>query len=72
MSNLDSVVEQLRKARAVAQKEVARLDAALSALSSGTGKSKGVKRILSLAARKKIAAAQRARWARVRAKKTAA
>ncbi|MBS1849663.1 MAG: hypothetical protein JST79_02020 [Acidobacteria bacterium] len=72
MSNIDSVVQQLRKARAAAQKEVERLDAALSALSSGAGKTKGVKRILSIAARKKIAAAQRARWARVRAKKAAA
>jgi hypothetical protein len=55
------------------------LDKAISALSEVTGGTKlnasmegsRPKRVLSVAARKRIAAAQRARWAKVRASKKA-
>lgn len=72
MTDLGAVLEQLKKERA-------QLDKAITALSGVVGieartpsnKGRGAKRTLSLAARRKIAAAQRARWAKVRAKKAA-
>lgn len=68
MANLANVVQQLRKERNRAAKEVDRLDAALTALSGeGSGKRLGKRRKLSVAARARIAAAQKARWAKVRA-----
>jgi hypothetical protein len=67
MTDLGAVLEQLKVERA-------QLDKAISALSgvveiSGTSSSNGRqgKRTLSASARKRIAAAQRARWAKVRA-----
>lgn len=68
MANLGSVVGQLKKQRDRAAKEVQRFDAAIAAL-SGTkyGKRTGSK--MSAAGRARIAAAQRARWAKVRAGK---
>jgi hypothetical protein len=65
MSNLSGVVLQLKKQRDEAQKQVQRLDAALAALGnlSNTGSKR---RTMSAAARRKIAAAQRARWAKVK------
>ena len=60
------VKKLMLKERAAHAKEIAKLDAALKALgSSGTR----AKRTLSAAARERIAAAQRARWAKVRAKR---
>ena len=47
-------------------KDVEQLDAALSALTEVTGKGTGTWRRLSAAARARIAAAQRARWAKAR------
>jgi len=76
MSNLVKVVAQLRKQRDDAQKRVEQLDQALAALGSLDGlrarsrspKRMGRKRrIMSTAARRKIAAAQRARWAKWKA-----
>src|SRR6266852_1630519 len=65
MTNLSGVVQQLKKARATAQGEVRRLDAALAALGNLTGRSPGGKRrTLSAAARRKISLAQKARWAK--------
>ena len=68
MTTLGAVLEQLKAERA-------KLDRAIAALSGVAVGKKGRggagKRTLSLAARKKIAAAQRARWAKVRAKKSA-
>ena len=68
MANLESIVQQLRQERD-------RLDAAIRALTSlngGTGKRSsgggGRRRTLSAAARQRIAAAQRARWAKIKAK----
>jgi len=79
MSNLAQVVQQLRKERNQAQRRIEQLDAALKAL-SGVGSLRGVptrhsraqapgrkRRTMSAAARKRIAAAQRARWAKWKA-----
>jgi hypothetical protein len=65
MANLAGVVQQLQKERDQAAKTVERLDAALAAL-DGVGRAAGNRRHLSVAARARIAAAQRARWAKVR------
>jgi hypothetical protein len=61
MANLSAVIEQLKAEREQVHKEAQRIDAALAAL--GGGKSK---RTLTAASRRKIAAAQRARWAKVK------
>lgn len=66
MTDLGAVLAELKKERV-------RLDRAISAL-TGLAAPKGPgrgRRRLSLEARRRIAAAQRARWAKVRAKKTA-
>ena len=69
MTDLAGVVQQLRKERDQAAKTVERLDAALTALNSGSrGKITATRSPLSPAARARIAAAQRARWAKSRAK----
>ncbi len=72
MTNLTGVVRQLQKERQRVHGEMERLNAALAALGSlgeFGGKSKGyrapkARRPMSAAGRKKIAAAQRARWAK--------
>jgi hypothetical protein len=72
MANMANVVQQLRKERDQAQRKVEQLDEALKVLGSlgaslgrtGGGKRSGKKRTMSAAARKRIAAAQRARWAK--------
>jgi hypothetical protein len=67
MANLAGVVQQLREERDQAASVVERLDAALAALNGGSyGKRTGNRRHLSAAARERIAASQRARWAKVR------
>jgi hypothetical protein len=73
MANLAVITQQLKKERANAQGVVTRLDAALEALGHlGSGNSSSrPRRKMSVAARKRIAAAQRARWAKVRKQKTA-
>jgi hypothetical protein len=79
MSNLAKVVQQLRQERDQAQKRIEQLDEALKALTGldgipstsrrfGRGQtSPGKHRTMSAAARKRIAAAQRARWAKWKA-----
>jgi hypothetical protein len=68
MANLAGVIQQLRKERDQAARTLERLNAALAALNgSAYGKKTGHRRHLSAAARARIAAAQRARWAKVRA-----
>ena len=65
MADLVAVLAQLKEERA-------KLDKAIEALGSITGKSGGgggVRRKLSADARARIAAAQRARWAKFKAKK---
>jgi hypothetical protein len=73
MANLSAVVQQLKNERANAQRVVERLDAALKALRHlGTRNPVSrPRRKLSAAARTRIAAAQRARWAKVRKQKAA-
>ena len=63
------VVQQLRKERDQAARTVEQLDAALAALDGDSyGGRTGARRKISAAGRARIAAAQRARWARVRTK----
>jgi 16S rRNA G1207 methylase RsmC len=80
MGNLSGVVKQLGKERNRLEAELHRVTAALTAFGKvymyGSKPKAAVatrkKRTLSVAARRKIAAAQRARWAKVRAAKKAA
>ena len=75
MADLDAVLEQLKKERERAVGELRQLEKAIAelskvtAISLRTSYSSGnrIKRQLSAAARERIAAAQRARWAKVRA-----
>ena len=70
MANLQNALQQLRQERNQAERQVARLGEAISALegivgkSSDNGRRRG--RVVSALARQRMAAAQRARWARVR------
>jgi hypothetical protein len=68
MTDLGAVLELLRAERA-------KLDRAIAALSGVVGGKAGAikrrKRTLSVAGRKRIAAAQRARWAKLKSKKAA-
>jgi hypothetical protein len=67
MSNLAGVVRQLQRERDEAAKTIEQLAAALAALAGGSyGKRTGTRRTISVAGRARIAAAQRARWAKVR------
>jgi len=65
MAQMTAVIQQLKKERERAAREVAQLDAALAALNGVAGR-RGGTRTLSVSARERIAAAQRARWARVK------
>jgi len=64
MANLEGVVRQLKAERQKAQNEVKRFDAALAALGTLTSAKAPAhkRRPMSVAARKRIAAAQRKRW----------
>src|SRR5262249_34687566 len=73
MASLDNVLKQLRQERNQAQSEVQKLEKAISAIEGLTGKSLGTrangtrpKKTMSAASRRKIALAQRARWAKFR------
>jgi hypothetical protein len=72
---MSKVIRQLSKERARLAKEVQRMTAALTAFgkvySNGTRPKTRKRRKISAAGRKRIAAAQRARWAKIRAKKKA-
>jgi len=79
MANLNNVVQQLKQERHQAQRRIEQLDEALKALGGLYGLRGGVGRIrstqrpgrkrrtMSAAGRKRIAAAQRARWAKWKA-----
>ena len=72
MPNLDNALQQLREERSRAQLVVGKLDQAISVIESlnGSGASRKATRptrIVSAAARRRMARAQRARWARARA-----
>ena len=76
MANLAKVIQQLRRQREEAQIQIEQLDQALAALGSINGlRSRGRSphkagrkgQTISAAARKRIAVAQRARWAKWKA-----
>jgi phage major head subunit gpT-like protein len=74
MVSLTNALQQLRAERSQAQTEVEKLDQAISVIESlnGTGGSRRSGRptgVVSAASRRKMAQAQRARWAKVRAAK---
>ena len=64
--NLAGVVQQLRRERDQTAKTLEQLDAALAVLTGVSGKRTGTRRKISAAGKARIAAAQRARWAKVR------
>lgn len=73
MANLDHVLAQLRDERGRTQQQLEQLDSAISVLeglggnnSHGARTSSRAGRVVSVIARRRMAAAQRARWARVR------
>lgn len=73
MASLDNVLRLLREERDQAQSEIGKLQSAISTIESLTGRVRGVngtrpKRTMSAAARRRIAQAQRARWAKQRSK----
>src|SRR6267142_1055396 len=67
MTNLTSVLNQLQQERTRLAAQLQSLNDALSAL-NGTGKRTGI-RTMSAAGRARIAAAQRARWAKAKGEK---
>jgi hypothetical protein len=75
MANLDGILQQLREKLEQEQSDLHRLDAAISALEDvaelPSSTAQGRRRTLSPAARRRIADAQRRRWAGVRAKTAA-
>jgi hypothetical protein len=73
MGNVSSIVAQLKLERDRVEKQLSGLNAALTAFANVYGGSKPSRkrRKMSVAARKKIAAAQRRRWAKVRKAKAA-
>jgi hypothetical protein len=64
MANILAVIAQLEAERQRGKDELARIDAALAALGSSS------KRTISPASRRKMAAAQKARWPKKREKRT--
>jgi phage major head subunit gpT-like protein len=71
MTNLTNTLQQLRAEHSRAQLEVEKLGQAISAIESlnGSGASRNgnqPKRIISAASRRKMALAQKARWAKIR------
>jgi len=69
MANLSSLVKQLKQERDRVEKQLSGLNAALTAFAGVYGGSAvNGKRQISAAGRKRIAAAQRARWAKVKGK----
>jgi hypothetical protein len=71
MGTVTKLVKQLKKERELVQKQLSGLNAAIAAFAgvyTGTSPIRK-KRKISAAGRKRIAAAQRARWAKVKAAK---
>ena len=67
MTNLGRVIEMLRKEHHRLTREISAVSAALSAFRAAYGKSTENRSGMSAAGRARIAAAQRARWAKVKA-----
>ena len=75
MGNVSVIVKQLKKERDKVEKQLSGLNAALAAFVGtyyGNGAKPRKKRTMSAAGRKRIAAAQRARWRKIKARKKAA
>ena len=74
MATISNLLKQLKKERDQVARQLSGLNAAIAAFAgSHTGTKPTRKtRTISAAGRKRIAAAQRARWAKIRAKKKAA
>jgi hypothetical protein len=76
MPNLDKVVKSLMSEQRSLQSKLSQVEAAIAALRGMNqgGRNAGIrpKRVLSVAARRRIAAAQRARWAKYKQQKKAA
>jgi hypothetical protein len=68
MTNVTSFVKQLKKERDRVKRQLTGLNAALTAFAGVYSGSTNGKRQISAAGRKRIAAAQRASWAKVRSK----
>jgi hypothetical protein len=69
MANLSGIVKQLKKERDLVDRHLSALNAALTAFAGVyRGTAKPTRRKMSAKSRAKIAAAQRARWAKFRAK----
>jgi hypothetical protein len=69
LKGLESVVSQLREERANLANDLGHVDAALLVLGTlNVGRAAEPRRTLSASGRRNIAAAQKARWAKVRAK----
>jgi hypothetical protein len=74
MSNLDNALRELREKRSHAQIEIEKLDQIISGIEALNGagaapsKTAQTKRIISAASRRKMALAQKARWASIRKK----
>ena len=73
MANLDHVLQQLRDERGRTEQQLQQLDSAISVLeglggnnSHSAGASSPAGRVVSALARRRMAAAQRARWAKTR------
>jgi hypothetical protein len=71
MANLSSIMKQLKQERDRVAKQLSGMDAALRAFAGvySGGKPSRKRRKMSAQSRAKIAAAQRARWAKFRAKR---
>jgi hypothetical protein len=71
MATISTLVKQLKKERDSVERQLSGLNAALAAFVGVYAGSKPTrkKQTISAAGRKRIAAAQRARWAKIRAKK---
>jgi hypothetical protein len=76
MPNLDKVVKSLLSEQKTLQGRLSQIETAITALrgvnQGGRSTGLGPKRVLSVAARRRIAAAQRARWAKYKQQKKAA
>jgi len=72
MANLAGVVQQLRKEHDRLTREIRGVAAALTAFGAAYGKPTGTRRKMSAAGRARIAAAQKARWAKVKSGRPAA
>jgi hypothetical protein len=75
MENASTIVKHLKKERDKVEKQLSALNVALAAFVGayyGAKPTTRKKRTISAAGRKRIAAAQRARWKKIRARKKAA